>query len=149
MNVMEDIRDSTFSPGIIWARFRHDVDQLMDLFGKTAVRYDGSVDEDQAERNKLAFQRGDAQWFIGTAAKGGPGLTLTQAKVMVYYSNSFKLIDRLQSEDRCHRAGMDEHPVTYIDVVANGTVDEKIVENLRGKRDIAQLIQGDEWKEWI
>ena len=149
MNVMEDIRDATFTPGIIWARFRHDVDQLMDLFGKTAVRYDGSVDEDQAERNKLAFQRGDAQWFIGTAAKGGPGLTLTQAKVMVYYSNSFKLIDRLQSEDRCHRAGMDEHPVTYIDVVANGTVDEKIVENLRGKRDIAQLIQGDEWKEWI
>ena len=121
----------------------------MDLFGKTAVRYDGSVDEDQAERNKLAFQRGDAQWFIGTAAKGGPGLTLTQAKVMVYYSNSFKLIDRLQSEDRCHRAGMDEHPVTYIDVVANGTVDEKIVENLRNKRDIAQTIQGDEWKEWI
>lgn len=149
MNVMEDIRDATFTPGIIWARFRHDVDQLMDLFGKTAVRYDGSVDEDQAERNKLAFQRGDAQWFIGTAAKGGPGLTLTQAKVMVYYSNSFKLIDRLQSEDRCHRAGMDEHPVTYIDVVANGTVDEKIVENLRNKRDIAQTIQGDEWKEWI
>lgn len=149
MNVMEDIRDETHTPGIIWARFRHDVDQLMDLFGKSAVRYDGSVDEDQAERNKLAFQRGDAQWFIGTAAKGGPGLTLTQAKVMVYYSNSFKLIDRLQSEDRCHRAGMDEHPVTYIDVVCNGTVDEKIVENLRGKRDIAQLIQGDEWKEWI
>ena len=149
MNVMEEIRDETFTPGIIWARFRHDVDQLMDLFGKDAVRYDGSVDEDQAERNKLAFQRGDAQWFIGTAAKGGPGLTLTQAKVMVYYSNSFKLIDRLQSEDRCHRAGMDEHPVTYIDLVANGTVDERIVENLRNKRDIARSIQGDEWKEWI
>jgi SNF2 family DNA or RNA helicase len=149
LNIMEDIRDSTFTPGIVWARFRHDVDQIMDLLGRDAVRYDGSVDDDQAERNKLAFQRGDAKWFVGTAQKGGPGLTLTQAKVMVYYSNSFRLIDRLQSEDRCHRAGMDEHPVTYIDLVANGTVDEKIVTNLRGKRDIAQAIQGDEWREWI
>jgi hypothetical protein len=149
LNVMEDIRDATFTPGIVWARFRHDVDQIMDLLGKTAVRYDGSVDDDQAERNKQAFQRGDAQWFVGTAAKGGPGLTLTQAKVMVYYSNSFRLIDRLQSEDRCHRAGMDEHPVNYIDIVCNDTVDERIVENLRDKKDIASAIQGDAWKEWI
>jgi SNF2 family DNA or RNA helicase len=68
---------------------------------------------------------------------------------MIYYSNSFKLIDRLQSEDRAHRAGMDEHPLSIYDLVAADTVDERIVENLRGKRDIAQEIQGDEWKEWI
>lgn len=149
MNVMEDIRDSTFHPGIIWARFRHDVDQIMDLLGKNAVRYDGSVSDDDAERSKLAFQAGDVQWFVGTAQKGGPGLTLTQAKTMVYYSNSFKLIDRLQSEDRCHRAGMDEHPVNYIDIIANNTVDEHIVTNLRNKRDVAVEIQDDAWKEWI
>ena len=149
MNVMEDIRDTTHHPAIIWARFTHDVDQLMDLLGDDAVRYDGSVDDDTAERNKLAFQKGDAQWFVGTAQKGGPGLTLTEAKTMIYYSNSFRLIDRLQSEDRCHRAGMDEHPVNYIDLVANGTVDEHIVNNLRNKRDVAVDIQGDVWKEWI
>ncbi len=105
MNAMEEIRDDTHHPGIIWARFRHDIDQIMDLLGPSAVRYDGSVDDDTAERNKLAFQRGDAQWFVGNAQKGGSGLTLTQAKTMVYYSNSFRLIDRLQSEDRAHRAG--------------------------------------------
>lgn len=149
MGIMEDIRDITFTPGIIWARFRHDVDQIMDLLGKSAVRYDGSVDDDQAERNKKAFQSGDVQWFVGTAQKGGPGLTLTQAKTMVYYSNSFRLIDRLQSEDRAHRPGMDHNAVNYIDIVCNGTVDERIVENLRNKKDVAQLIQGDEWKEWI
>jgi SNF2 family DNA or RNA helicase len=149
LTVMEDIRDQTFQPTIVWARFTHDVDQLMDLLGKDAVRYDGSVDDDTAERNKLAFQAGDAQWFVGTAQKGGPGLTLTQAKNMVYYSNSFRLIDRLQSEDRCHRAGMDEHPVNYIDIVANDTVDNHIVNNLRNKRDVAVEIQGDKWKEWI
>lgn len=149
LSVMEDIRDETHHPVIVWARFKHDVDQLMDLLGNDAVRYDGSLDDDEAERSKLAFQRGDAKWFVGTAQKGGPGLTLTQAKTMVYYSNSFRLIDRLQSEDRAHRAGMDEHPVNYIDIVANDTVDESIVDNLRNKRDIAVEIQGDPWKEWI
>ncbi|MHA2068270.1 MAG: SNF2-related protein [Candidatus Thorarchaeota archaeon] len=149
LKVMEGIRDETFHPTIIWARFVHDVDQIMDLLGDKAVRYDGSMSDDDAERSKLAFQAGDAQWFVGTAQKGGPGLTLHQAKTMVYYSNSFRLIDRLQSEDRAHRAGMDEHPVHYIDIVANNTVDTRIVDNLRGKRDIAQEIQGDAWKEWI
>jgi len=149
LEAMEDIRDQTFHPAIVWARFRHDVDQIMDLLGDKAVRYDGSVDDDQAERNKLAFQAGDVQWFVGTAQKGGPGLTLHQAKTMVYYSNSFRLIDRLQSEDRAHRAGMDDNPVSYIDIVCPGTVDERIVDNLRNKRDIASTILGDELKEWI
>ncbi len=149
LKVMEQLRDEIYQPTIVWARFRHDVDQLMDLLGDEAVRYDGSVDDDQAERNKLAFQAGDAKWFVGTAQKGGPGLTLHQAKNMIYYSNSFRLIDRLQSEDRAHRAGMDEHPVNYYDLICNDSVDEGIVDNLRGKRDIAQLIQGDAWKEWI
>ncbi len=124
IDAMEEIRDETHHKTIVWARFREDINQLMDLFGTRAVRYDGLVDDDQAERNKWEFQNGDAQWFIGTAQKGGPGLTLHKAKTVVYYSNSFRLIDRLQSEDRAHRAGMDEHPVNYIDIICPETVDQ-------------------------
>lgn len=149
LKVMEDLRDNLHQPTIVWARFREDVNQLMDLLGKEAVRYDGSVDDDTAERNKLAFQAGDAKWFVGTAQKGGPGLTLHQAKNMIYYSNSFKLIDRLQSEDRAHRAGMDQNPVNYIDIVCPDTIDEQIIDNLRRKRDLASGILGDDIKEWI
>lgn len=149
MNVMEQIRDDTYQPGIIWARFRHDIDQIMDLLGDKAVRYDGSLDDDTAERNKLAFQRGDAQWFVGNAQKGGSGLTLTQAKTVVYYSNSFRLLDRLQSEDRAHRGGMDEHPVNYIDIMSDSDIDEHIVSNLRNKRNVSAEILDDAIKEWI
>lgn len=149
MTAMEQIRDETFHPGIIWARFRHDIDQIMDLLGSSAVRYDGSIDDDTAERNKLAFQKGDAQWFVGNAQKGGSGLTLTQAKTVVYYSNSFRLLDRLQSEDRAHRGGMDEHPVNYIDIMSDSWIDEHIVNNLRAKREISNQVLGDDLKEWI
>lgn len=149
LGAMEEIRDSTFQPTIVWARFRKDVDQICDLLGPKACRYDGTINQDTAELHKLGFQRGEYDWFVGTAAKGGPGLTLHRAKQVVYYSNSFKLIDRLQSEDRAHRAGMDHHPVNYIDLVVPDTVDEKIVANLRDKVEIASQITGDRLKEWI
>jgi SNF2 family DNA or RNA helicase len=149
LNLMEEIRDETHRPAIIWARFTSDVDQLMDLLGNSAVRYDGAVTADEAERAKAAFQAGDAKWFVGTAQKGGPGLTLTQAKSVIYYSNSFKLVDRLQSEDRAHRAGMDEHPVNIIDLICAGTVDERIVQSLRDKREISAQVLGDEIREWL
>jgi SNF2 family DNA or RNA helicase len=149
IEAMEEIRDVTGHPTIVWARFRKDVDQIMDLLGPKACRYDGMIDEDTAERHKLGFQHGEYDWFVGTAQKGGPGLTLHRAKQVIYYSNSFKLIDRLQSEDRAHRAGMDNNPVNYIDLVVPGTVDERIVQNLRDKVEVASIITGDKLKEWI
>lgn len=149
LKVMEDLKSSLHQPTIVWARFVQDIDQIMHLLGDEAVRYDGSVDDDQAERNKAAFQAGDVKWFVGTAQKGGPGLTLHQAKNVVYYSNSFRLIDRLQSEDRAHRAGMDNNPVNYIDIICSGTIDEKIVTNLREKRDIVSSILGDKKEDWL
>ena len=121
----------------------------MDMLGPQAVRYDGAVDDDQAERNKLAFQKGDAKWFVSNAQKGGSGLTLTQAKTVVYYSNSFRLLDRLQSEDRAHRGGMDEHPVNYIDIMSDLHIDDHIVTNLRNKRNVSAEILQDHMKDWI
>lgn len=149
LSVMEEIRDECHAPTIIWARFTNDINQIMDLLGKEAVRYDGTIDDDEAELSKLKFQGGDAKWFVGTAQKGGPGLTLHKAKNVVYYSNSFRLIDRLQSEDRAHRAGMDDKPVNCIDICCEGTVDMGIVENLRDKKDISSTLLGDELYEWI
>ena len=149
MEAMEELRDEIHTPTIVWARFRNDVTKIMDLLGEDAVRYDGTVDADQAEINKKAFQGGHKKWFVGTTAKGGPGLTLHRAKTVIYYNNTFKLIDRLQSEDRAHRAGMDENAVNYIDLVVPGSIDELIVQNLRDKVEIASVITGDRLKEWI
>lgn len=148
LDVLKDIVDNTDRQGIIWARFTQDIDQIMDYLGDKAVRYDGSVGDDARAVNKARFQKGDVQWFVGNHAAGATGLTLTQAKTVIYYSNSFRLVDRLQSEDRAHRIGQDE-AVNYIDIVCNDSVDERIVEALRNKLDIATVINGDTLKEWI
>ena len=55
---------------------------------------------------------------------------------------------RLQSEDRAHRIGQKKN-VTYIDIICEDTVDEKIVEALRKKINIASEVLGEELKDWI
>ena len=143
-------------PAIIWSRFRLDIDLLMGALGKKACRYDGALSAEECERSKNEFNDGEKQFFVGNTAKGSRGLTLNVAKTSVYYSNSFKLRDRLQSEDRNHRYGQDGGAhgergfgVLYCDVMCAGTVDEKIIQALRLKKDVASLLTGDVLREWI
>ena len=73
---------------------------------------------------------------------------MTAANTIIYYSNGYDLEKRLQSEDRAHRIGQKKN-VTYIDIIAEDTVDEKIVKALREKINIACEVMGEELKEWI
>jgi SNF2 family DNA or RNA helicase len=56
-------------------------------------------------------------------------LLLTGASTMIYYSNGYDLEKRQQSEARIDRIGQ-EKPMTYVDIIAEGTIDEKIVKAL-------------------
>jgi SNF2 family DNA or RNA helicase len=85
---------------------------------------------------------------VGTPQTGGYGITLTQANTVVYYSNGYDLEKRLQSEDRAHRIGQ-KKSVTYVDLMADDTVDEKIVKALRKKINIASEVLGEELRDWI
>ncbi|MCP4897732.1 MAG: DEAD/DEAH box helicase [bacterium] len=152
LDLVEDICDNLGHSAIIWARFTRDIDLMMERLGDRAVRYDGQVNDDGREMSKQAFQNGDVQFFVGNPAAGAEGLTLTAAKTVIYASNSFKLLDRLQSEDRAHRIGQDgglDNNVAYIDIIAPGTVDEYIVAALRNKENIASELTGDKLREWI
>lgn len=146
--LLKELCDSLSHSTIIWARFRRDIDLIMEMLGGRAVRYDGETSGDERIEARHRFRAKDVQFFVGNPAAGGTGINLTAAHTVIYASNSFKLTDRLQSEDRPHRIGQ-THPVLYIDLIALGTVDEHIVSALRSKRDIANEITGDKLKEWI
>jgi SNF2 family DNA or RNA helicase len=106
------------------------------------------VEPEQRFRNKEAFLAGDHKWFVATPDVGGEGITLLNGLTNVYYSNGFKLVQRLQSEDRSHRIGQ-RNPVLYIDQIAEDTIDMHIVEALVKKRDISSQVLGDEIFQWI
>jgi SNF2 family DNA or RNA helicase len=88
------------------------------------------------------------RFFIGNTQTGGYGITLTAASTVIYYSNNYDLEKRIQSEDRAHRIGQ-MNKVLYIDLVAKGTVDVKIIRSLRNKVNIAKEISGEELITWI
>lgn len=171
LELLMEILEASTGKVIIWARFTEDIDQIMARLaeeGKRAVRYDGKVGEDERALAKARFQGTrpvlgpdgqvlsmeevpadeQAEYFVGNTAAGATGITLTAAHTTVYYSNNFKLIDRLQSEDRAHRIGQ-HNAVLYIDMEAENSVDQHIVKSLRDKFDIATQITGDVVKEWI
>jgi SNF2 family DNA or RNA helicase len=140
---------------IIWATYRHDIEDikfhLQTAYGMTSVAaYYGDTSSDERERIVNDFQdpNSELRFFVGNPSTGGYGLTLTAANTVIYYSNSFDLEKRLQSEDRAHRIGQTKN-VTYVDLIAPNTVDEKIVKALRDKIDIATQVLGEDLKEWL
>jgi SNF2 family DNA or RNA helicase len=139
---------------IIWARFRAELEaitaRLAKEYGpKSVVGYHGGVKAGDREVNIDRFQNDDlCQFFVGQQHSGGYGLTLTAATTVIYYSNDFSLEARLQSEDRAHRIGQKDN-VTYIDMEAANTVDTKIINALRSKKNIADEITKDNPGEWL
>ena len=112
--------------------------------------YYGETESDERQEIVDRFQDPDSGliYFVGQPRTGGYGLTLTQAKTVIYYSNNFDLEIRLQSEDRAHRIGQTSK-VTYIDIVAENTVDERILKALRNKINIASQVLAEDFRDWI
>lgn len=151
LDVLRELLLTVPRKAIIWAKYDIDIDEISQLCRKTKlsyVTYDGRTTPEQRQAAKRRFQEGDAQFFIAKPSAAGRGLTLTAADVVIYYNNRFGLDERLQSEDRAHRLGQ-ERPVLYYDIVARNTVDEKILDALRNKREIAAMVTGDQLQDWI
>jgi len=149
-----DILEETEGKAIIWANYQRDVNEIIKAIVKehgpgSVVDYYGLTPQEERQENIKKFQNGSkCRFLIGTPQTGGYGITLTKANTVVYYSNGYDLEKRLQSEDRAHRIGQKKN-VTYIDIICEDTVDEKIVKALRDKINIASEVLGEDLKDWI
>ena len=152
LNILQEVQGKT----IIWANYQYDIKRILktlqEITGTESVAtYYGETPDEERQEIIRRFQdpNSQLQYLVSNTQTGGYGITLTEASNVIYYSNNYDLEKRLQSEDRAHRIGQ-TNKVTYIDLVAKGTVDEKIVKALRNKLDLAQEVLGDEkWKDWI
>ena len=148
-----DVLDEVEGKAIIWAHYRHDIEIILEEVKKkygedSVVTYYGDTSTEDRQKAIQNIQEGKARFLVGTPQTGGYGITLTAASTMIYFSNGYDLEKRTQSEARIDRIGQ-ERPMTYIDIIAEDTIDEKIVEALRKKIDIASEIMGEELKDWI
>ena len=149
-----DVLDEIEGKTVIWAHWQNDVKHIIKAVVKEygegcCVDYYGLTPQSERQDNINKFQNDPkVRFFIGTPATGGYGITLTAASNMIYYSNGYDLEKRQQSEARIDRIGQ-KKPMTYIDILAEDTVDERIVKALRKKVNIATQIMGEELKAWI
>ncbi len=154
INELIDVLEDVEGKSIIWAHYQYDVKAIIkavvEKYGPgSVVDYYGLTPKEERQGHIKRFQDDPkCRFFIGTPSTGGYGITLTAANTVIYYSNGYDLEKRLQSEDRAHRMGQ-KKPVTYVDINAEDTVDEKIVKALRKKINIASEVLGEELKSWI
>jgi SNF2 family DNA or RNA helicase len=155
LDALMDILSEVENKAVIWAHYKYDIEVIVEAIKKeygpdSYVTYYGDTPSEIRQNNIKLFQdeNSKVRFLIGTPQTGGYGITLTAGNVMIYYSNGYDLEKRTQSEARINRAGQ-KRKMTYIDIIAEDTVDEKIVDALRKKIDIASKVMGEELKDWI
>jgi len=134
---------------IIWCRYRDEIAAVAEAVGKDrcAVVH-GGVLGDAREEQIAKFKNDPTCDVLVTNKTMSRGHTLVNASNNIFYSNSYSLRDRRQAEDRIHRKGQ-EKPCFYIDLVCVDTVDEQVLQALKDKKDISDLVLRDPKRGWV
>lgn len=146
MSIIEEAGDQKI---IIWSYFTPSILKLVKTINEeygegTSAAFYGAVNPKERQVLINEFQDADSKLKILVANQqtGGESITLTKATIVVYHDHEWSYRLRQQSEDRAHRIGQTKE-VTYIDLVASGTVDEQVVSALLDKKDLANVVTGD------
>jgi len=150
MSILEESEDKC----IIWANYVHNIEmikkKLEETYGKDSVVSIYGKDSVEVRNDSVEkFQHNDrCRFLVGNPTVGGYGLTLTAARYVIYFSNSYNLEVRQQSEDRAHRYGQTSQ-VTYIDLIATDTIDEMVLHNLDNKIELSAKTLGEQVQKWL
>lgn len=126
---------------IIWCQFNAEIDAVAEALDKEKVSYvkfTGQSEDSEKSEAVESFQEGNTKVFLASRA-AAYGLTLTAASYAIYYSLGYSYEMYAQSQDRIHRIGQKDK-CTYIHLVCQGTVDEKVLSALEIKRDTAAQV---------
>ena len=147
LDALSDIVDSAAQEGgkfVIIARFLPEIDAITAMLERKSICYSlitGAV-KDRDEQVRLFQTDPEVTVFVGQIATAGLGITLTAADKMVFYSLDYSMSNFEQTKARIHRVGQ-RNPCTYIYLVAENTVDTKILKALRGKANLAKVLIDD------
>jgi SNF2 family DNA or RNA helicase len=154
LDALLEIIEDTDEKIIIWANWVYNIEEitnkLVDIYGPSSVvNFYGAVNsEKRSKAIDLFMNDPNCRFFVANPSTGGFGLTLTSATLVIYYSNSFNAEHRMQSEERAHRIGQTKK-VTYIDLITEDSVDEKIVTSLKNKFKLSAATLGEVVRTWL
>lgn len=149
LNELEDIVDQCMEANkklVVFARFIPEIDAIAKMLRTKKIKYSmirGDVKDRASEVDKFQNDN-ETKVFIGQLQTTGMGLTLTAADTAVFYSLSYNFADYEQAKARIHRIGQ-KNTCTYIHLVAKNSIDEKVLDALSKKKNIADLVV-DNWR---
>lgn len=152
LEALEDIVDTCIAEGkkvVVFARFVPEIEAIEKMLKDKGIGYSliYGATKDRAEQVARFQTDAETKVFIGQLQTTGMGLTLTAASVAVFYSLDFSYANYEQSRARIHRIGQ-KQTCLYIHLVCKGTVDEKVMQALKHKGDIANLMV-DDWRSLL
>jgi len=128
---------------IIFCNFTHSLEKIIEHFGKTAVRLDGSMSKPDRQLSVDKFQEDPkVMVFVGNIKAAGVGITLTAAEAVIMNDLSFLPSDHSQSEDRAYRYGQKNNVLVYYPIFEN-TIEGIIYDILNKKKQIIATVMGD------
>lgn len=139
--ILEETRKK--KQGIIWVVYQPEIRAIVGLMRKMGLavgELHGGVREADRQPMVDEFEKGGIDWVVGNASTGGMGFTMMASEVNVFYNNTFKAIDRVQAEDRAYGDGQTKSGI-WIDITAEGTIDNTILQALAVKQDLADFIR--------
>lgn len=128
---------------IIFTNFTDSLNQIVEHFGKSAVKLDGSMSKDERQKSVDRFQTDEKiQVFAGNIKAAGVGITLTSAEAVIMNDLSFVPSDHSQAEDRAYRYGQKNNVLVYYPIFEN-TIESIIYDILQNKKNIFEIVMGD------
>ena len=128
---------------IIFCNFTNSLDRIIQHFGKTAVRLDGSMSKPERQNSVDKFQEDDkVKVFVGNIKAAGVGITLTAGEAVIMNDLSFLPSDHSQAEDRAYRYGQKNNVLVYYPIFEN-TIEGIIYDILNKKKQVIATVMGD------
>lgn len=150
LNLFSEIVDELLENGhkaLVFSQFVGHLKIIEQKVQQKGISYqylDGSTPMMQRQKLVDAFQRGEGELFLISLKAGGVGLNLTAADYVIIMDPWWNPAVEDQAADRAHRIGQ-QRPVTIYRLVAQNTIEEKIVKLHHQKRDLADsLLEGTE-----
>jgi SNF2 family DNA or RNA helicase len=145
-NIIEELRENRHK-ALVFSQFIGHLSILREFCDSQSIEYqylDGSTPTKERAKRVDAFQNGEGDLFLISLKAGGTGLNLTAADYVIHMDPWWNPAVEDQASDRTHRIGQ-KRPVTVYRLIAKGTVEEKIIDLHKTKRELADaLLDGAE-----
>ena len=128
---------------IIFCNFTDSLNKIVEHFGKTAVKLDGSMAQHERQYSVDQFQENEKiKVFVGNIRAAGTGITLTSGDAVIFNDLSFLPSDMAQAEDRAYRYGQKNNVLVYYPIYQN-TIENIIYDIVNNKKKVIATVMGD------